>query len=744
MTSPPTTSAISERRTDLALDHLGRGIVRHRRLVVILWLVLAVLGGVVAGRIFDHAPDVAASPAGSESALAAERLEAMDPEGPLVTAVVTGSDFFDPALVESATAVMYQVRDLPGVVDVTDSYTSGAPVGVDGQSALVVVELDRDLTADAAMEVATEVRDLLMQIAPAEVVVGGELLAEEAFVSLAVTETAIGEGVALALILVLLVAVLGGLRAGLLPIISALVAVAVALLGLVAVLGVLPVNEFAVNIVTILGLGLSVDYALLVLARFREERARLALPREMDLDQAAEVMGVALQHAGRAVVTSGAAVFIALAGLLLLGDELLAGMAAGGAVVVLVATAAALTLLPALLAMARRDVPEPRTRSSQRTGLLARSATFAQRRPGAVALVTTALLVVLAVPLTSLTLGSSDLRSLPAQAPERLALDRQLEQFPDLSAFPLTVMVQAPLSDAAVPPLLDAIVALDGVAAADLDSQAPDELTVLEVTAEGEASGRIAQDLVRSIRQTASEASGDDGDGAAPAVQVAGVAAEVVDTTDTITQRLPWTIALVVIATFLLLAALTGSLVVPLKALLLNALTLAATLGVLVAIFQWGWGADLLGFTPWGALDVVTPLLVGMLAFGLSMDYQVFLLARITEEWRARQPATDARRVSDQAVLAGLTSSGRVVTVAALAIGIVFLAFASGSLIAMKEVGIGMALAVLIDVTVVRGLLMPATMSLLGRWSWWPDARGGRRRVTRADSAVVATPPTRV
>ncbi len=197
-----------------------------------------------------------------------------------------------------------------------------------------------------------------------------------------------------------------------------------------------------------------------------------------------------------------------------------------------------------------------------------------------------------------------------------------------------------------------------------------------------------------------------------------------------------------VLATFVLLFLLTGSLVVPLKALVLNLLTLAATLGVLVSVFQHGVGASLLGFEPWGALDVTTPLLVGMLVFGLSTDYEVFLLSRTAEEWRARTPGEDPRVANDRAVLRGITASGPVVTTAAVAIGIVFLGFAAGELVAMKEVGVGMAVAVLLDVTVVRGLLLPATMTLLGRWNWWPSWRGEsprpprRARVGRGGAAV--------
>ncbi len=277
------------------------------------------------------------------------------------------------------------------------------------------------------------------------------------------------------------------------------------------------------------------------------------------------------------------------------------------------------------------------------------------------------------------------------------------------------MLVKGPVDDPAVPDLLDRAAALPGVEDAMQDTRYPPEVTVVDLTPDvgpgGDATAQEAQDLVHAVRALDTDLE---------KVLVAGPAAEVVDTQEHLAQRLPLAAGVVVLATFVLLFLLTGSLVVPLKALVLNLLTLAATLGVLVSVFQHGVGASLLGFEPWGALNVTTPLLVGMLVFGLSTDYEVFLLSRTAEEWRARTPGEDPRVANDRAVLRGITASGPVVTTAAVAIGIVFLGFAAGELVAMKEVGVGMAVAVLLDVTVVRGLLLPATMS-----SSWAGGTGG-------------------
>ncbi|MGN7702085.1 MMPL family transporter [Cellulosimicrobium sp. 22601] len=710
------------------LHRTGRFAARRRGVVLGVWAVLLVLGAVLGGAVFDKTTDVDPAPPGSPSALAAERLDELQPEGETVVAVLSGRDYFSTELIAQASEVMHGIRAMPGVVELFDAYTGGGLIADDGQGSLVIVELDPALSDDDALALAHQVADALHTVDTPEVLVGGALLAEEAFVDQAITDAAVGEGVAIAVLLVVLVVVLGGLRAGLVPLLSALAAIAVALLVLSGLLGIVPVNEFAVNVVTLLGLGLTVDYSLLVLARFREERAEHpGLPLD-------ELVGRTLATAGRAVLASGLAVAIALTGLLLLGDSLLSGMAVGGAVVVLVATAAGLTLVPALVATWHRAIPAPGARTWSHpwtgrggAGTLGRLARTAQRHAVLVTLGATALLLALAAPLGSMTLGSSEVHSLPADAEARLAADASTSRFADLGVTPITVLVEAPRGDEAASAYLDRVAALPGVEDAMQDTDYPSEVLVVDVTPDvgegGDATAAEAQDLLRAIRAI------DTGD---LDVHVAGPAAEVVDTQEHLAQRLPLAAGVVVLATFVLLFLLTGSLVVPLKALVMNLLTLAATLGVLVSVFQHGVGASLLGFEPWGALDVTTPLLIGMLVFGLSTDYEVFLLARTAEEWRARTPGEDLRAANDRAVLRGITATGPVVTTAAVAIGIVFLGFAAGELVAMKEVGVGMAVAVLLDVTVVRGLLLPATMTLLGRWNWWPSWRDGSEGSVRA------------
>ncbi|MBD7950294.1 MMPL family transporter [Oerskovia rustica] len=699
------------------LAHLGRVMARHRIAVLAVWGSLALLGAVIGGGVFDRTTTVDSLPPGAPSARAQAVLDELDPQGETLTAVVGGVDFFTPSLVESGSRVMHEVREIPGVLEVSDAFTSGGLISDDGLGSLVVVGRAPARTDEQAREVGARVAAARRTIDPPEVVVGGELMAERTFADIATADAVVGESVALVVLCVVLVLVLGGLRAGLAPIVAALASIAASLLALSALAGAVPVSEFAVNVVTLLGLGLAVDYSLLVIVRFRQERE--AAPGAA-LD---ELLARTVSTAGRAVLVSGLAVASALGGLLVLADPLLASMALGGLLVVGLTTLAGLTLVPALVAVLHASIPAPRTRTWARRrtghgpGLLARSAAFAQRRPVAVTLGSTAVLLLLSAPLASLALGASDARSLPPGTPERVAQERIEQDFEILGVQPVELVLGAPVEDSEVQSFLDAVYALPGVEDVEHLTDFPPDVTVAEVTPAGTATGEAAQAVVRHVQAMDVPFS----------MQVAGPAAELVDATQQSRDRLPWAFAVVVLPAMLLLGWLTRSIVVPLKALVLNLLALTASLGVLVAVFQWGWGARLLGFEPTGTIDATSPALLFVFLFGLSMDYEVFLLARIAEEWRRR--TGDDRRANDRAVLAGIVASGPVITVAAVSIGIVFAGFALGDLVAMKEIGVGMAVAVLLDVTIVRGLLLPASMSLLGRWNWWFP--GGRPRPGR-------------
>jgi RND superfamily putative drug exporter len=671
---------------------------RARYLFLAGWAVIALLGGVFGGAVYDRAQSLDNVRPNAESTVLQKRLDQLSPEGEMVVAIIGGRDFFAVDLVDNASRIMFEIRAIPGVKEVTDAYTSGSyQISADRKSSLVVVELSPELSDEQALVVADQVAAALRRIEAPEILVGGELLAERAFGDQAIKDAAVGESIALVVLCIALITILGSLVAGSLPLAAALATIASALLVLTGLAGAMPVSEYAVNVVTILGIGLAVDYSLLILSRFQQERAA---DKDAPLP---ELLGRTLSTSGRAVLVSGLAVGTALAGLFVFADPLLSAMALGGAIVVCLATLAGLTLVPALIAVAHRRIPASNRVWRRKPALLTRLATFAQRRPADVALAVTAGLLVLSAPLLGLNLANSDARSLPSDSEARRVYEKSEKDFSDGRVQPITVVIDAQQNS--LQPLIQRMRTLPAATDVKVESELAATTTIVEVTPAGAVAGKQAQQLVRDLRAMD------------PMVKVAGQAAELVDAKDSTADRLPIALAVIVLATGLLLFALTRSVVIPLKALAMNILTLLATLGLLVVIFQWGWGASLFGFEPWGALDITTPLLLFVFIFGLSMDYEVFLLARIKEEWDKR--TSDSREANDRAVLSGITATGPVITTAALAIGIVFLGFALGELVAVKEIGIGMTIAVLLDVTVVRGLLLPAVMSLLGRLNWW-------------------------
>ncbi|HEU5242745.1 MAG TPA: MMPL family transporter, partial [Ornithinibacter sp.] len=337
------------------LEDLGRLLHRWRRPVLATWALVVVLGATLGGSVFDlaEAPDPLRDD--SESAQVERLLEDADPEGELVVAVLSGADVYGVDVIDQATRVLHDVRDLPDVVEVRDPWTTGAQdlVRPDRFGTVVTVEIDHTVDRDRALVAAADVEEALQLVGMPEVLVGGPLLAEEAFGEQAVQDAARGEGVAILVLVVVLALALGGLVVGVLPVVTALGSVCVALLALAGLARLTTVSDYAVNVVTLLGLGLAVDYALLVLGRFREERAAA-----QGTDVGA-VLGRTLATSGRTVLVSGLTVATALAGLLVLRDPVLSPMAVGGLVAVAGATLTGLTLAPALVAVSHGRIPAP-------------------------------------------------------------------------------------------------------------------------------------------------------------------------------------------------------------------------------------------------------------------------------------------------------------------------------------------------------------------------------------------------
>jgi RND superfamily putative drug exporter len=688
------------------LGRLARFCFRHRRLVAAVWMLLFLVGIVGGSGVLSRLESDVGDVAGTESALADARLEALQPGGPSIYALADGADLRDREVAARIRATVERLRAIPGVAEVTDPVTTPARelAAGDGRAALVAVEFAPGLPDerfDPALEAAVAE---LRRLGTPRVLVGGGPLQDGEFEDQVEADLTRAELFSLPVVLVLLVVVFGGIVAAGLPVLVALVGMAGSLLALLGISSLTEVSVYSVNVVTMLGLGLAVDYALLLVSRFREQRARHDLPAAVE---------AAVATAGRTVVFSALTVAASLAGLLVFPDPFLRSMAYGGGAVVLIDMLAAVTLLPALLAMWGGRIRPARPGSQRRAdrGLFAWLSRVVQRRALVIAVAVAAPLVIVAIPFLHVRYQQPDARYLPVGAESRELFETVQARFASVVwAEPITVVAEAGGDEAGLAGFAERVGRLDGVLAVGEPSELAGGVHVLEVVPAGGGMDATASRLVGEIR-----------DLAAPfPVQVTGEAAGLVDYQTVLADRLPLAVGLVVLATFVLLFAFTGSVVVPLKAIVMNALSLGASFGVLVWVFQDGHLAWLIGADPVGALDPTVPVLTFAITFGLSMDYEVFLLSRIKEAW-------DETGDNDRAVALGLQRTGRIVTSAALLLVIVFAGFVAGGMLTIKQVGVGTVLAVLLDATVVRMLLVPATMKLMGRWNWW--APGPLRRL---------------
>jgi putative drug exporter of the RND superfamily len=661
---------------------------RWRWLVVAAWTVVALAGGVIGGGIYDRTQTVDQLSPDAPSMQADDRLQQLIPEGPVVFAIVRDVDPYAPDVVASTQTVTGELAKWPSVKEVGDLYSSpGGRIGADTRSTLVRVELRPNPSEADVSAVVAKLHEIGRPQGAkppdgpvgsgARVLVGGQPVAEADFAKQAISDAALGESIALAALALFLIAIVrwGAIA----PLAAAVAAVATTLLVLVGLAEVIAVSDYTVNVVTLLGLGLAVDYALLLLWRFREESARSSVE---------QALAQTMRTAGKAVAVSGAIVAATMAGLAIFAGPLLAAMALGGAVVVVVATVVALTLTPALLAVLAHRL-RPITPDTSRTGLLERLAAVAQRRPDTVIIVAVAALILMAMPLAGVNLINSDARTLPAGVESHAAYELYFQDFQHGKPDPVTVVVDTSSGGEAMRDYLNKLNNLPDVAKLELRFGTPPEATIIDLTPTSEEAGVAVARSVRAVDAPAK-------------VLVGGPAAELADYRDSVTSRLPVAVLILVVAIGLLLFLLTRSVLIPVKALLMNLMTLVAALGVLAVVFGW-------------RLDVTTPILLFVFIFGLSTDYEVFLLSRITEAHRAGLP-------TDQAVREGIARTGSVVTTAAAGLIVVFLGFILGGLTPVREIGVGMAVAIALDVTVLRGLLLPATMILLGRLNWWPNS----------------------
>ena len=685
------------------LNRLSSIALRAPRRVVAAWAIVFVLGLGAAGMLFSSLDADLDGASGFESERVAERLGKLDPGGGEVVGIVDGAPV--------APGVVDRLAGFEGV-DAVHTLPSG-----DGRATAVVVELAGGLDDQEEEDAVEAASAELRAIDAPEVLVGGELLLDDEVAELAERDAQRAEMLSLPVALVVMAVVFGGVLAAGLPLAIALSGVGATMLGLTAVTSLTDVSLYAVNVTLMLGIGLGIDYGLLLLSRFREERGT-------GLEVAGAVRRT-MATAGRTVVFSACTVAVALAGLLVFEDPTIRSLAFGGIGVVLATMLASLTLLPALLGRIGHRL-RPQVAAGGEGGF-ARLARLIQRRSVPVVVVVGIGLVLLAAPFTHARFDDIGVHALPRSSETRQVAESIDGRFPAVTAEPVEVVADVDPDDPALARWLDEVAALPAVAGATIDDASPAGVTVAEVRPEGASNGSAAQGVVRAVR----------GMDAPFPVAVGGDPAEIVDLRDSVVDRLPLAAAVLVTATFVLLFLMTGSVVVPIKAIVMNVLSLGATLGALVWVFQDGHLSGLLGFDPPGSLDLLMPVIVFVFAFGLSMDYEVFLLARIREIWEETGD-------NDRAVAEGLQRSGRIVTSAALLIVIVFAGFATGEIVAMKQLGIGLAVAVIVDATVIRSLLVPATMKLMGRWNWWapPALRRVHSRIGVRETPAIIEPAT--
>ncbi|WP_405859738.1 MMPL family transporter [Streptomyces sp. NBC_01515] len=692
-----------------------RFVTARPRLSLLVALVLTALAVVAGSGVADRLGSGGWEDPNAQSTYATKALEREFPASQpnLLLLVDSGTaSVDDPAVTAEADRLTARLASEPGITGVGSYWQTKSPSlrAKDGHEALIAAHLtgDEKATNDTLDRIAPTLRGTH---GPVHVKVGGTVAVRHEMQTIIKEDLARAEMIALPLTLLLLVMVFGSAIAALLPLGIGIVAI----LGTNAVLRGLTeftdVSVFAMNLTTALGLGLAIDYALFIVRRFREELATGADPLT--------AIATTLRTAGRTVLFSALTVAVSLAAMLVFPMYFLRSFAYAGIAVVLLAAAAALILLPAALLLLGHRVNSLDLRRLFRRGRpakvsgeegtgWARTASLVMRRAPFFALATTAVLVLLGLPFLGVRFGTADDRQLPSGAESHVVQQHIRDGFPGNPGGGLEVLAEGRATPAQYSAYKSRIAQLPEVARVDGPLVKGDS-AYFTVLPKGEAVDSAAQHLVGDLRAT----------DAPFTTQVTGTAAVLVDSKHAIATRLPWAAALITVVTLLLVFLLTGSVLIPIQAVLLNALSLTAMFGAVVWVFQDGHLSGLLGFTSTGSIETTLPVLMFCVAFGLSMDYGVFLLSRIKEEY-------DRTGDHNEAVRHGLQRTGGLITAAAVILAVVMVAIGTSRVTNTKMLGLGIALAVLMDAMIVRSLLVPAVMKLTGRATWW--APGPLRR----------------
>ncbi|HEV7535762.1 MAG TPA: MMPL family transporter, partial [Acidimicrobiia bacterium] len=674
------------------LARLARFSYHRRRLVVLAWIGVLVLS-VVAGGALKGAWSTSGSLPGTDTQKALDLLKAEFPgqagdEAAFVFADVSADPPAVADFLKKAAAVngVTSVQQPPEV----------APNGRVARASFTLATGDDARRKAAVVELKALAKPLQAQ--------GGVAFASPWF---DVQQMPSSEGLGLMAAVVVLLVAFGSVVAMGLPIATALLGIGIAM-SLISVLArFMSTPEFTPQVASMIGLGVGIDYALFIVSRYRDALARLRPPEEAVVE--------ALTTAGRAVLFAGCTVMISVLGMLLMGLNFLYGLAVGTSIAVLVAVAAALTLLPALLGFLgfnvnKLSIHRRRKAGNTRISFWTRWADFVQRHPKPIAIIGFTVLAAGSIPVLSLHLGSADAGNNPAGSTTKTAYDLSAAGFGAGSNGPMLVVADtANGSRTGLTAVADALRSTPGVVAVtDFHASPSGKAAIATLIPATGPQDKATEALVHHLRNDVlPQATA----GTGLSIHIGGQTAAGIDFSAVIGKRLPIFIGAVLLLSFLLLLMVFRSVVVPLKAVLMNLLSIGAAYGVMVAVFQWGWAGSVVGVTG-GPIEAWAPMMLFAIIFGLSMDYEVFLLSSIKEEY-------DATHDNAHAVSAGLANTARLITAAALIMVMVFGTFVLSDLRALKLIGLGLAVAVAIDASIVRIVLVPATMELLGEANWW-------------------------
>ena len=684
-----------------SLARLANGKARRIALLALVFFVLAgALGGGVAERLDPYGADDPAT----ETVRAMDRLEEAGLRVPAVVAVVEGAPVAAAATRQRVEALESQVRKRADVSSVSGYYDTRSPAFVsrDGDSTYFAVAL-KTTDDKQAQETGADIADQLS--VHKGVVVGGPAVAQEQVNKQVEKDLQKAELLAFPLLFLLSLLFFRSLVASLLPLMIGGLAIVGTFLILRIASEVGSISIFALNLTTALGLGLAIDYSLFVVSRYREEIAKSG--------PGLEAMRRVLATAGRTVFFSSLTVAAALASLLVFPQRFLYSMGLGGALVALFAALISLTVLPAVLTLLGSRVNAGAPKFLQRRaeadarpaqeGFWYRLSRFVMQRPIPVATASALLLIVFGLPFLAIRFNVVDPTVLPESASARQAYDTVSEQFPPYHETPIWIDVEGGGPKAAAQLSVE-VEKVGGVAEVLPPQRLGSGITALQAISANPFATEASKETVRAIRNLPEPAG--------TSVLVSGASADFVDFQASLSSHLPYALAIVIAATLVILFLMTGSVVLPIKSLIMNFLNLSAVFGILVLIFQDGRFESFLNYASPGAIEQTMPILMFAIAFGLSTDYAVFLLSRIKE-------ARDNGASDSESVAMGLERTGRIVTAAALLFAVAMFAFATSQIIFIKENGVGVAFAVLIDASIIRALLVPALMELLGKWNWW-------------------------